>query len=54
MIKIVYCYQLLIGPAVVDIELGREDYGLIPHNYDRRGLEPFNPQKLDISRDRIL
>jgi hypothetical protein len=30
--------QSLVSSMVIDVELGREDYGLIPHNCDRKGV----------------
>jgi hypothetical protein len=30
-------YQLLIGSVVIDTELDREDYDLIPRNWNRKG-----------------
>jgi hypothetical protein len=28
---------LLVGSVVIDVELDRDDYNSIPHNYDREG-----------------
>jgi hypothetical protein len=32
----------LVGWVVIGAELGMEDHGLIPRNYDGRGLEPLD------------
>jgi hypothetical protein len=37
--SIVKCNQSLVGSVVIGAELGREDHGSIPHNYDREGAE---------------
>jgi hypothetical protein len=34
-----YVYQSLVGSVVIDVELGREDHGSIPRNYNRKEAE---------------
>jgi hypothetical protein len=37
--KNIIFYQSLVGSVVIDIELGRENHGSIPHNCDREGAK---------------
>jgi hypothetical protein len=34
--------QMLVGPVVIDAELGKEDHISIPATAFEKGLEPFN------------